>query len=326
MADDLEGAGTSARVLHLLSLLQVRRAWPAAELAQRLTVSERTVRRYVDRLRGMGYEVEATTGPAGGYVLAAGTSLPPLVLDDGQAIAVTLALQTAAPEVEGVQDDAARALATIRQVLPERLRARVAPFDIVALGRRGRRSRPALSTGTLEAIGQAIRRRERLRFDYDRPGAHPTDPPERRELEATHVVTWGAKWFVVGWDVQRDDWRVFRVDRVRPVSPNGKRYTPRDVPGGVADFIASRFSNEAWLVRGTVRLETPAAEVVPWLGGADALVEPIDHGTCRLTAASWSWVALLGWFSMFDTPFTIEGPGELRDAAETLRDRLGGAT
>lgn len=243
---DEESTGTSARVLQLLSLLQVRRSWGAGVLAERLAVSERTVRRYVDRLRSMGYRVDATTGPDGGYVLAAGASLPPLVLDDDQAIAIAVALQTAPEHVTGLQEDAARALATLRQLLPARLRARAEAFDVVSVTD-ARVPRPQVDAETLEAIGIAIRRRERLRFDYLRG-----EDEQRRELEATHLVTYAGKWCVVGWDTSRDDWRTFRVDRMRLRSP-GVRYPPRAVPGGIVEFIAGRFERPPWPVRGLGR-------------------------------------------------------------------------
>lgn len=316
-------SGTSARILSLLSLLQVRREWSGAELAERLTVSERTVRRYIEKLREMGYAVRATTGPEGGYQLQPGASVPPLVFDDEQAIAVAVALQTVQPQVAGLQEDAARALAAIRQVLPSRLRARVDAFDVVTLGT-SRRPRPEVSTADLEAIGLAIRRQERLRFAYSRDEA-PAAEPQRREIEATHLVTWSGKWYVVGWDPSRDDWRVFRVDRMRVKVPNGGRYVPRKVPGGVSDFLESRFYVQGWVVRGTALLQAPPAQVLPWVGDASGVVEPVGETASRLTAGSWSWVALVGWFSMFDCPLTFEGPPELLAARDELVSRLGKA-
>lgn len=316
-------SGTSSRILALLSLLQVRREWSGAELAGRLDVSERTVRRYIERLREMGYAVHATTGPDGGYQLQPGASVPPLVFDDEQAIAVAVALQTVQPQVAGLRDDAARALAAIRQVLPSRLRARVDAFDVVALGN-PRRPRPEVSTTDLEAIGLAIRRRERLWFAYQRDEA-PGAEAQRREIEATHLVTWSGKWYVVGWDPSREDWRVFRVDRMQVKTPNGGRYLPRDVPGGVSEFLESRFYVQGWLVRGTALLQAPAAYVLPWVGDASGVVEPVGANASRVTAGSWSWVALVGWFSMFDCPLTFEGPAELLAARDELASRLGEA-
>ena len=158
---------TSRRLLSLLSLLQTRRDWPGGLLAERLEVSERTVRRDIDRLRDIGYPIRAARGPDGGYQLAAGTQLPPLLFDDDQAVALAVALRTAVVTGAGIEDAAARALATMRQVLPTRLRARIDTLELTAVPRTG--ASPQADTGVLLAIGAAIREQQELRFDYESP-------------------------------------------------------------------------------------------------------------------------------------------------------------
>src|SRR5687768_12402273 len=180
---------TSARLLALLSLLQARRDWPGQTLADRLEVSPRTVRRDVDRLRELGYPVQATRGPDGGYRLDAGADLPPLLFDDDQAVAVAVALQTATMSVEGVEEAALRALATVRQVMPARLRQRVDALQVTRVARTGWQP-SRVDTGMLLAIGQAVRAAEVLRFDY--AGVREITAGrtgDRRRVEPHHVVT-----------------------------------------------------------------------------------------------------------------------------------------
>src|SRR5664280_1054526 len=212
---------TSARLLRLLSLLQARRDWPGDALAERLAVSARTVRRDVDRLRELGYPVRATKGPDGGYRLDAGADLPPLLFDDEQAVAVAVALQTATGSVVGIEEGALRALATVRQVMPARLRHRIDALQVTAVARDGA-DRPRVNTEHLISIGAAVRAHEVLRFDYETPnstGAERAWQPPRR-AEPHHLVTWGSRWYLICWDLDRNDWRTFRVDRMTPKGPN----------------------------------------------------------------------------------------------------------
>src|SRR5690606_33017261 len=230
---------TSSRLLALLSLLQARRDWPAERLAGRLGVSERTVRRDVDRLRELGYPVQATRGPEGGYRLGAGSELPPLLFDDEQAVALAVALRTAVTTGADVEDAAARALATLRQVLPSRLRQRVDALELSA----GRPAGVSVGTGVLVALSAAVRRREEVRFDYRVPGRPDDGDGPPRRVQPHHVVARDGRWYVVGWSPARDDWRVYRVDRMELRVPNGPRFTPREVPGGdVAAFLTARFT------------------------------------------------------------------------------------
>ncbi|MGI5127067.1 helix-turn-helix transcriptional regulator [Pseudonocardia sp. CA-107938] len=301
---------TSARLLSLLSLLQARRDWPGQLLAERLDVSPRTVRRDVDRLRELGYPIQATKGPDGGYRLAAGTELPPLLFDDDQAVALAVALRIAVTSGAGIEEAAARALTTVRQVLPSRLRHRVDAVDVTAV-----RRAPQADPAALVAIGAAVRGSEVLRFDYR---------DDVRRAEPHHLVTRAGRWYLVAWDLDRADWRTFRVDRMALRTPNGPRFTPREIPGGdVAAFVAGRFRGgdrpDDWPCRGEVVLDLAAAEVAPFAG--DGTVEALGPDRCRLSLGSWSWIGLAAALARFDTEIEVVGPDELRHAFGRLAGR-----
>jgi predicted DNA-binding transcriptional regulator YafY len=313
---------TSARLLSLLSLLQARRDWPGALLAERLEVSPRTVRRDVDRLRDLGYPVRATKGPDGGYRLDAGADLPPLLFDDDQAIAVAVALQTATTTVTGIEEGALRALATVRQVMPARLRQRVDALQVTTVDRYADRRRTTVDSERLIAIGLAVRAREVLRFDYASPGAFTEEFVPPRKVEPHHLVTWGGRWYVVGWDLDRQDWRTFRVDRITPKTPTGPRFTPRELPApDVATYISARFRGQDQpAYRGEAVLQAKASDIVQWAGGG-AIVEEITPSTCRLILSAWSWTGLAATFGMFECDLEFVGPQELKDAAAQLAAR-----
>ncbi len=337
---------TSARLLSLLSLLQARRDWPGALLAERLDVSPRTVRRDVDRLRELGYPVAAMKGPDGGYRLDAGTELPPLLFDDEQAVALAVALQIATASGAGIEEAAARALNTVRQVLPARLRHRVDTLRVTAVDRPESRPGPQVDSGVLMAIGAAVHAREVLRFDYSpvsapgpvRPeaaaegkGGRDVLPPPRR-VEPHHLVTWGRRWYLVAWDLERGDWRTFRADRIAPRAPTGPRFTPRELPGGsVAEFITARFRGTTatgdgvggWPCRGEVILSLPAAEVLRHT--REGIVEEIGPDRCRLVLGSWSWPGLVAAIGRFDADIEVIGPPELRLAFAQLAARYAAA-
>lgn len=320
---------TSGRLLSLLSLLQARRDWPGALLAERLDISARTVRRDVDRLRELGYPVVALKGPDGGYRLDAGSELPPLLFDDEQAIALAVALQIATTTGAGIEEAAARALTTVRQVMPARLRRRVDTLQVTAVERPSIRPNPQVDSNVLMALSAAVHAREVLRFDYA-----PVSPPEAadgdsagpppRRVQPHHLVTWGGRWYLIAWDLDREDWRTFRADRITPRTPTGPRFAPRDVPGGdVAAFVAGRFQGSAgsgdWPCRGEVILDLPAAQVSPY--SRDGLVEEIGPNRCRLVIGSWSWTALAADIGRFDADIEIVGPAELKDAFAHLARR-----
>ncbi|TDQ54377.1 helix-turn-helix transcriptional regulator [Actinorugispora endophytica] len=317
--------GTSSRLLLLLSLLQVRRHWPGDALARRLGVSERTVRRDVDRLRELDYPVQAVKGPDGGYRLEAGSRLPPLLFDDEQAIALAVALRIAVGTGAGIGEAAARALATVRQVLPSRLRRRVDTLEITAVGSAGRGGGPPIDTGVLLALSAAIRSAEEVRFDYRSP-TRPDDaglrPPRR--VRPHHLVVRSGRWYLVGWDPERAEWRIYRADRMTLRVPNGPRFTPRQVPGGdVAAFLSARFKGsedaDAWPCQGEVILGLPAARVAPF--AADGLVEELGPARTRLLTGSWSWAALAATLAGFGAEIEVVGPDPLRDAFAELSDR-----
>lgn len=313
---------TSARLLALLSLLQTRRDWSGTVLADRLDVSLRTVRRDVDRLRELGYPIAAVKGPDGGYRLRAGTRLPPLLFDDEQAVALTVALQVAAAD-DGLGDAAARALNTVRQVLPARLRHRVAALQVTAVGSPTARPVAPVDGGLLLALSAAVHAREVLRFDH---APHDAGAPPRR-VEPHHVVTRNGRWYLVAWDLDRGDWRIFRADRITPRTPNGPRFTPRALPGGadVAGYLTATFrgSGDAtgdWPCQGVVILHLPAATVARHAG--DGVVEELGPDRCRLTLGSWSWPALAAALARFDADIEVVGPGELTDAFAHLARRF----
>ncbi|MGO3234513.1 MAG: helix-turn-helix transcriptional regulator [Microbacterium sp.] len=315
---------TTSRLLGLLSLLQARRDWPGALLAERLEVSPRTVRRDVERLREMGYSIQTVMGPDGGYRLESGTELPPLLFDDGQVIAVTVALQAAALSGAGVEEDALRALTTVRQVMPGRLRHRLDALEFSTLAAGSGDSAATTSPDVLVAVSTAVRAREVLRFDYARPdgGVDGAMPPRR--VEPHNIVVSGGRWYLVAWDLDHEDWRIFRADRMTPRIPRGPRFTPREVPGGDATaYVAARFKGsdvqDRWPCTGSVILHLPASAVLPFAG--DGIVEPLDGERCRFESGSWSWVALAAALNRFDADVEVIEPPDLIAAFARLAER-----
>ncbi|MEV4479147.1 helix-turn-helix transcriptional regulator [Micromonospora coxensis] len=307
---------SSARLLRLLSLLQTYRQRSGAELADQLGVTVRTVRRDVDRLRELGYPVHAARGTAG-YRLGAGAVLPPLLLDDEEAVAVAIGLRTAAASaVTGIEETALRALAKLERVLPSRLRHRVTAVQQATV--RAAHPGPTVDPDVLTAISDACHRRERLRFDYtDHHGDRST-----RLVEPHTLVSWGRHWYLIAWDPDRDDWRSFRVDRLRPWTPTGPRFTRREPPGGdAAAYLARQLSVGPWAVRATVTVPEPAAVVAGRLWPGMGAVEAVDATSCLLhlgadTPADLAWmVTVLG------VDFTASGPPEFVDAVRALGAR-----
>ncbi|MDT0609192.1 helix-turn-helix transcriptional regulator [Streptomyces lancefieldiae] len=318
---------TSARLLSLLSLLQARRDWPGALLAERLAISPRTLRRDIDRLRELGYPVVAFKGPDGGYRLDAGTQLPPLLFDDEQAVALAVALRTATTTGAGIEDGAARALTTLRQVMPTRLRHRIDALQVTAVERSAPRPQSQADSGVLMALSAAVHAREVLRFDYASPRAaqagDDAEVPPRR-VQPHHLVTHGGRWYLVAWDLDRDDWRVFRADRITPRTPTGPRFTPRELPGeDVAAFVTGRFRGSGhspdWPCLGEVVLRLPASAVLPHAPAGT--VEELGPDRCRLTLGSWSWPALAAAVGVFDSDIEVIGPPALKDAFARLAHR-----
>ncbi|GAA2224656.1 WYL domain-containing protein [Herbiconiux moechotypicola] len=329
-------------MLLLLSLLQSRRDWPGQLLAERLEVAPRTVRRDVERLRTMGYRIRAVKGPDGGYRLDAGAELPPLLFDDDQALALAVALQSAAANgidgtsgTGGLSEAAVRALTTVRQVLPTRLRHRLDAIRFSAL-QPASGPTPPVSPDVLITLSTAIRAREILRFDYASLATAPAGasraadsyPPAPRRVEPHHLVTANGRWYLVAWSLDRADWRLYRADRITPRIPTGPRFTPRDVPGGdVHAFVSARFkgsdARDEWPCTGTVVLHLPATAVTPFAG--DGTVTPEGPDRTRYTAGAWSWTALAASLGRFDAPLDVLDPPELAAAFSTLSDRYAAA-
>ncbi|TDB72128.1 YafY family protein [Micromonospora sp. KC721] len=309
---------TSARLLRLLSLLQTARDRTGPELAERLNVSTRTVRNDIDRLRNLGYPVHGTRGAVGGYRLGAGAALPPLLLDDEEAVAVAVGLRTAAGgSVAGIEETSLRALAKLEQVLPARLRRRVAALGAYTVRVPHDEPGPTVDTDILSLLSSACRDRERLRFDY----ARHDGTTGRREVEPYRLVTWGRRWYLVAFDPQRDDWRTFRVDRITPRTPTGPRFTPRKPPEDVVDRVRRGVSSAAWRHRARILVHAPAEVVTARINPAVGTVEPVDSARCLLHTGADRLETIAVWLGLLDADLTVEDPPELRALLRTLGER-----
>lgn len=319
---------TSARLLRLLSLLQTRPEWSGPELAERLDVSVRTVRRDVEKLRGLDYPVEVDLGPAGGYRLGAGAALPPLLLDDEEAVAVAVTLQTAAGSggvgVAGLGEAAVRALVKLERILPSRLRRRVAAVPVSTV--MPLRATPTVDLTALVAVGAACRDRRVLDLEYTAHDGAVT----RRRVEPHHLVSWGRRWYLLAHDLGRDDWRTLRLDRLCPrVGPDGlatgPRFVPREVPGGdPAAYVASKVA-DVRAFRCRVRVLAPLEVVRERLWTDQARLDDLGDGSCRLHLAAdhadGAVIMLVG----LGLEFAVESPVELAQALRTLATRCRGA-
>ncbi|WP_430479200.1 helix-turn-helix transcriptional regulator [Streptomyces sp. P11-1] len=333
---------TPARLLKLLSLLQTPREWPGGELAERLDVTPRTIRRDIDRLRELGYPVEASRGSAGGYRLVAGAALPPLVLDDEEAVAIAVGLRAGAGHaIEGVDEASVRALAKLEQVLPARLRHRVSSLQNATVPL-ARGDGSTIDPRTLTTLASAATGQERLRFAYRSGDGTET----RRQVEPYRLVSTGRRWYLVAYDLLREDWRTFRVDRVSEPFATGARFTPRPLPGesggadgGGAEDAARYFARSMAGRQPELRLDVwfaaPAEFVVARLPPTLGVPEPVpgpdgenpsgenSGNGCRLRSSctdSLEWVALR--LALVDCEFTVQGPPELVEHLERLGARL----
>jgi predicted DNA-binding transcriptional regulator YafY len=307
----------SARLLHLLSLLQTRREWPGPELAERLMVSPRTLRRDIDRLRCLGYPVAATTGTAGGYRLGPGASLPPLLLDDDEAVAVTIGLRLAATgTVGGIEDASLGALMKLQQVLPSRLRHRVETLHTAIATTSAHHRQQPVSADTLVALADACRRTECVRFVYrDHHGTETT-----RLVEPHHLVSTGARWYLIAWDRDHVEWRSFRLDRLRLRQAPGPRFTPRVPPeGDFATYLSRQLGFTMWPLRAVVHVHAPAETIADKITG---IVEPLDERTSKLTLAGDSLDAIAILLGLIDADFDIIEPNELRGHLSKIATRF----
>ena len=274
----------TGRALQLLSLLQTHRLWSGAELAERLEVTERTVRRDVDRLRELGYPVDATSGTEGGYRLAIGAHLPPLVLDDDEAVAVAVGLRYAAgAAIGGMEESSLRALTKIEQLLPDRLRRRVSALHSSVTSMPWATAEDVIDPEALSVLAVACRDREEVRFDYRRRDGEDS----RRLVEPHQLVTAGRRWYLVAWDQRRHDWRTFRLDRLRDARLAGRRFTPREIPGGdAASFVATSLGPMLRHHEATLAIDAGLAEVEDVLRWVDHTPIKTDASSCLVTVRS----------------------------------------
>jgi predicted DNA-binding transcriptional regulator YafY len=307
---------TSTRLLRLLGLLQTRVDLTGPRLAERLEVSTRTIRNDVDRLRRLGYPIEAEPGVAGGYRLGPGSELPPLLLDDDEAVAVAVGLRLAAGGgLAGIEESSLAALAKLEQVLPSRLRRRVGALHEATLSLPG--ASALVDPDVLSAVAAAIRARERLRFDHEgRDGE-----VELRAVEPQRLVHTQGRWYLVGWDLDRDDWRTFRVDRMRPRANPGRRFRRREDPGGdLAAYVERTLGQALWDYRARVKVHAPAERVTARVPPA-VVVEAIDERSCYVNVGSDSPHDLAFWIAMVDEDFEAHDHPELAAELRALGER-----
>ncbi|MET8980550.1 YafY family protein [Streptomyces sp. NPDC004539] len=316
---------TPARLLQLLSLLQTPREWPGGELAERLRVSRRTVRRDIERLRELGYPVQATMGADGGYRLVAGKAMPPLVLDDEEAVAIAVGLRAGAGHaLEGVEEASVRALAKLEQVLPARLRRRVVMLQSATVpltsGDGG-----LIAPETLTVIASAVAGVERLRFAYSARGGVES----RRVVEPYRLVSSGQRWYLVAFDLDRGDWRTFRVDRLSEPFATGARFAPRELPeGGAVEFVRKALQWQRETYEFSVVFEATAEEVAARLPASVGVAEEgvVEGGGCRVRGVIGGpveWLALR--LALVGVEFRVEGPEGLVRCVRELGGRLGRA-
>ena len=310
---------TAGRVLSLLSLLQSRRVWSGTALSEQLRVDGRTIRRDVDRLRDLGYVIEASAGPGGGYRLGAGTATPPLLLDDEEAVAVAASLSAAATTISGAQEVALRVLIKLKQLLPSRLRHRLDALQAVTVPLPG--GRPMADAFVLSGIAVACQDHEVLRFTYQDRRGEVTE----RSVEPERLVHTGRVWYLVAWDRERGDWRTFRVDRIDGGIPlhRGPRFSPRKPPEDVAAFVARSIASTPHRYVAHLRLGRPASEMSqrlpPWVGVAD----PIDERSCGLTIGAETVETLASYLVHLDVDYELDAAPEVVDALRTIALRLG---
>ena len=309
---------TSARLLRLLALLESRRYWTGAELIARLSVTSRTLRRDVNRLRDLGYRVESTSGVAGGYQLSRGAAFPPLLLDDSEAMAVGISLRAAcAFAVTGMEAPALTALAKVEHLLPERLRRKlnalqssVSPLTAW---------RPAVDAAAISAIAAACQDREGLRFNYrNQDGAE-----QMRTVEPHQLVHTGSRWYLVAWDTLRDDWRSFRVDRIQPPISTTDRFHPRQPPeGGFAAYVSRSVAYLPYTYRARILLHAPHALMAERIPSAAGILEPAGQDRCLLSTGAHSLELLCVYLTMAGVDFEVEDPPELVARLDEMRRRF----
>lgn len=309
---------TSSRLLRLLSVLQARSFWAGADLAERLEITSRTLRRDIDRLRSLGYVIEATSGPGGGYQLGKGSHLPPLMLDDDEAVAVTVALRSAADGFAGLGETALSVLTKLDQLLPARLRKRVGALQAMTVSVGGG-AVPSLDPELLTTIAAACRDRERIEMQYRGRGAEVST----RKVEPLRLAHTGSRrWYLLAWDLGREDWRTFRVDRIEGIEALGVRFAAREPPGDVASYVAESISHAPYRHRVVVKLRGSvselAAKVPPWCG----VLEAIDDESCLLRTGAESVEGLVCQLILTGTGFELVEPRSLLPKIRRVVQRL----
>jgi len=309
-------ADTAARMLALLGLLQARSDWSGAELAERLRVTDRTIRNDVDRLRGLGYPVDAVRGPGGRYRLGVGTKLPPLLLEEDEAVAVAIGLR-AGTSVQGIEETSARALAKLEHVLPHRLQRRVnALKDAVSAGPENTGSNvddPLVDPALLTEVAAAVRDHVELRFDY-RDGRHQVEP--------YRLVSWQRRWFVVARDAGTDSWGPYRLDWMELRTPGGRRFTPQPLPGeDYTSFVLREVAFSGWLIHTRIAVDAPAEEVLARINPTVGVVESVDAGHCVLVTGGDSVEIIAVYIGMLGLDFHVTDPPALVEAVARVGDR-----
>jgi len=304
---------TSARLLRLLWLLQSRRYWSGAELSERVEVDARTIRRDIDRLRELGYAVDASPGLGGGYQLKAGSSLPPVLLDDEEAVTVAVAVRAAASSIAKMEEPAVRLLAKLDQLLPLRLRKRASALHSVTISLARPESAPSMEL--LTQIACACRDHLKLRIGYRDRSGNVTS----RAVEPLRMAHTGRLWYLVAWDRQREDWRTFRIDRVQRLVSTGPQFTPRDFPGDIGAYVSRSITQVPYRYRMRIKLNGSVAELAKRIPSWCGVLEVLDDESCTLSTGADSVEALAAQVVLAGAEFTIlEAPAcvaELREIA-----------
>jgi predicted DNA-binding transcriptional regulator YafY len=327
---------TSSRLLSLLALLQSRPDWPGPELAQRLGVTTRTIRNDIDRLRELGYPVEAARGPAGRYRLGVGAKLPPLLLDDEEAVAVAVGLRTGTG-VAGIDESRTRALTKLEQVLPHRLRRQVTAIHQattpVSTNTSGTADAQPVDAALLTRLASVIRDRELLRFDYLAPAR--ADGPGRQDgsgtadasgapllVEPYRLVSWVGYWYLVARVPATGTWHAYRVDWLYPRMPTGRRFTPAPLPiADLTSFVLRDVAATGWKVHARISVAAPAAEVLARINPTVGVVEAVDEASCVLVTGADSLATIAVYIGMLGLDFRVTEPPELVEHLRVLGRR-----
>jgi predicted DNA-binding transcriptional regulator YafY len=324
---------SSARLLALLGLMQSRRRWTGPELADRLGVSDRTIRKDIDRLRLLGYPVDAVRGPGGHYELGVGASMPPLLLDEDEAVAVAVGLR-AAGGIAGIEETSIRALAKLDSVLPHHLQRQVAAMhEAVVKGPENTGSNvsdPVVDAGLLTDLAAAIRDRVEVRFDYrsvPEPTSGGAPVPDRRQVEPYRLVSWQRRWYLVARDGRTDTWAPYRVDWMMLKTPGGRRFRPIPFPDReYTSFVLREVAFAGWAVHARVLVDACADEVLARINPTVGVVEPVDDHHCVLVTGGDSVEVVAVWIGMLGLDFHVDEPPALVEALRVQARRYAAAT